>query len=69
MKSNGGGLGTTIGDDGFDFEIVFVVAGVVELVAFDLPRVVGVLWFGVAVLVDVGFTLVLLFVVAVDSAV
>ena len=43
LKDNGGGLGTTIGDAGFDLEFVFVVVAVLELVAFDLPRVVGVL--------------------------
>ena len=53
-----GGLGTTIGDAGFKFELVCVVEVVCEVVAFDLPRVVGVLWFGVAVLAGVVFDLV-----------
>lgn len=56
-----------MGDGGFDFEVVSVVVAVLEVVAFDLPRVVGDLWLGVAVLVDAGFDLVLLFGVAVDS--
>ena len=61
MKDNGGGLGTTIGDAGLDFEFVLVVVVVLELVAFDFPRVVGVLWVGAGVLVDVDFDLVLVF--------
>ena len=43
LKDTGGGLGTTIGDAGFDFEFVVVVVVVFDVVAFDLPRVVGVL--------------------------
>ena len=43
MKDTGGGLGTTIGDAGFDFEFVVVVVVVFDVVAFDLQRVVGVL--------------------------
>lgn len=43
LKDTGGGLGTTIGDAGFDFEFVVVVVAELEFVAFDLPRVVGVL--------------------------
>lgn len=45
LKDNGGGLGTTIGDAGFDFGcvVVFVVVVVLAFVVFDFPRVVGVL--------------------------
>ena len=43
LKDTGGGLGTTIGDAGFDFEFVVVVVAEVEFKAFDLPRDVGVL--------------------------
>jgi hypothetical protein len=63
----GGGLGTTIGDAGFCF--VFVVVVVLDIVAFDLPGVIGFLCVGVAVVVDVAFDLVLVFGVAVCSAV
>ena len=58
LKDTEGGLGTTIGDAGFDF--VFGVV-VLELVAFDLSRVIGVLWSGVAVLADVVFDFVVVF--------
>ena len=67
LEDTGGGLGTTIGDAGFDFELVCVVVVVCEVVALDLPRVVGVLWFGVAALAGVVFDLV--FGVAVGPAV
>jgi hypothetical protein len=45
LTDSGGGLGTTIGDAGFGFGRVFVLVVVVvlEAVAFDLPRVFGVL--------------------------
>jgi hypothetical protein len=56
LKEVGGGLGTTIGDTGFGFGVVMVVAvvGVVVVVErvgfdFDLPRVVGVRILGVEV--------------------
>ena len=65
MKDAGGGLGTTIGDAGLDFEFVFVVVVVLALVAFDFSRAVGVWWFGVDVPADVVFDLVFLFGVAV----
>ena len=62
MKDSGGGLGTTIGDAGFDLGFVVVVLVVLAfVVAFDFPRVVGVLWVGAGVLVDVDFDLVLVF--------
>jgi hypothetical protein len=45
LNDKGGGLGTTIGDAGFDFGCVFVavVVVVLEVVGFDFPRVAGVL--------------------------
>jgi hypothetical protein len=43
LNDRGGGLGTTIGDAGFDFGcvFVFVVVAVLGFVVFDFPRVIG----------------------------
>lgn len=43
LNDRGSGLGTTIGDAGFDFGcvFVFVVVAVLGFVVFDFPRVIG----------------------------